>query len=251
MTIGICKFCGKEKELIKSHIIPKALYNLKINGPVIRVDVENKCLDRNTRQQNGAKEPLMCSECDNTIGKLDGYTNKVLNGAVPKLNTIKFIESCRCTSLTSDKFDIDKLRRFFISVLWRMSVASNPIPLGKYRDIALGILKGETPDDYDLFLPLIYRRITGENVDEMTVLLRCKYLGKTSYTFRFPGYEVVIIVNTKNSKSKEMMEIHKKQFNKNEVLIVDITKNTPLDHKLARLLFDCRDNTPGFKRPKQ
>lgn len=250
MVVGICKFCGQERELIKSHIIPKVLYRFAENGGVVEIDVKHMKINQNPQEQNGHKEPLMCKECDTAMGYFDGYVNKILNIEVPKLKQTKYLETTPCRSLTADVYDIDRLHRFFISLLWRLSVCSKPIPLGHYQDIALKILKNEIPDDYSLFVPLIYRRVTGGHVDNMTGVFRTKYLGKHAFIFRFPGYEVMIIVNTKHSSNPIAMEINQRQFTKEEVLIIDIDYNTPLDYQLAANLFKCRDNTPGLKRPE-
>lgn len=67
MVVGICKFCGKEKELIQSHIIPKVLYKFGENGGVVEVDVKHVKIN---------KEPLMCKECDTAMGYYDGYVIK-------------------------------------------------------------------------------------------------------------------------------------------------------------------------------
>ena len=158
MVVGICKFCGQKKELIESHIIPKVLYKLTELGSVVAVDTKNTRINVNPKEQNGHK----------AIGYYDGYINKILNIEVPKLEQTKYILTTPCRCLPAETFDIDRIHRFFISLLWRLSVCSKPIPLGKYQDIALKILKNEIPDDYNLFVPLIYRRITGGQVDNMT-----------------------------------------------------------------------------------
>lgn len=249
MKIGICKFCGKEKELIKSHIIPKCLLGIKNNGRLVNVNGQKKRIDVNPIHQNGVKEYLLCSDCDNKLGYYDCHVNNLLNIEVPKLKADRNLNGTICRSLTSDKFDIDRLHKFFISLLWRMSICSTPIPLGKYQEIAFKILKGDIPDNYNIFIPLIYRRVTGGHVDDTIFFGRRKYLGKHAYILRFPGYEVIIIINTENSTNKSDMEINKQQFSKDEVLIIDITKNTPFDYRLVKQLFECRDNTPGLKRP--
>ncbi len=249
MVVGICKFCGQKKELIESHIIPKVLYKLTELGSVVAVDTKNTRINVNPKEQNGHKEPLMCKECDTAIGYYDGYINKILNIEVPKLEQTKYILTTPCRCLPAETFDIDRIHRFFISLLWRLSVCSKPIPLGKYQDIALKILKNEIPDDYNLFVPLIYRRITGGQVDNMTGIFRTKYLGKHAYIFRFPGYEVMTVVNTKHSTQPDSMAVNQRQFTKDEILIIDIDYNTPLDYQLVSNLFKCRDNTTGLKRP--
>lgn len=248
--MSICKFCEQEKALIASHIIPNVLYQLEKYGVVVDIDVKNTRIKKDPKDQNGHKEPLMCRECDTVMGYYDGYVNKILNIEVPKLKHTKYLLGTPCRSLTADKYDIDRLHRFFISLLWRLSVCSKPIPLGKYQDIALQILKNEITDDYNLFVPLIYRRVTGGHVDNMTGIFRTKYIGKHAYIFRLPGYEVMILVNTQHNSDPASMAINQKQFTKEEVLIIDIDYNTPLDYYLVTNLFKCRDNTPGLKRPE-
>lgn len=113
MTVGICKFCGQEKELIASHIIPKVLYQLEKYGSVVDVDVKNTCIKKDPKHQNGAKEALMCKECDTALGYFDGYVNKVLNIEVPKIDKNKTFYDTPCICLPADKYNLDRLRRFF------------------------------------------------------------------------------------------------------------------------------------------
>ncbi len=248
MSKGICKYCGQERELIKSHIIPKALYQFDKLGGVVGINEKEQKLDKNPAFQNGINMPILCKECDNMLGKLDGYINRVLNGAVPKLQEYEYIDGSKCWKLSADKFDIQKIRKFFISLIWRFSVIDiKPLPLGKFSDIALQILKGEKPDNENLFLPLIYKRKTGGGVDTFTAAYRIKYLNKWAYDIRFPGYEIVIIINTENSSNKQMMESHKKLFNRKQILIVELDSPTPADYHLVRTLIASRNK---LKRKK-
>ena len=127
---------------------------------MVGVNTKKKRIDMDPRQQNGLKEPLMCAKCDTVLGELDGYANRILNKVVPKLPTQDFM-GVPARRLKSTEFDCEKLRKFFISLLWRCGVSSHGPKLGKYENIALKILKNELPDDKSLFLPLIYKKMTG------------------------------------------------------------------------------------------
>ena len=81
--INICKFCGKETKLIKSHVIPKCFYGIKKNGGLTQFDVKNITIDL-THHQNGYKEYLLCAECDNKLGELDNYAYNILYNVIPK-----------------------------------------------------------------------------------------------------------------------------------------------------------------------
>lgn len=242
MPIGICKFCGQEKELINSHIIPKCLCAINKNGGFVSVNEKENQIDMDAKHQNGIKEPLMCAECDTALGKYDGYANKILNHVVPKLETQKYMNGPIVVRyLKSSDFDYEKFRKFIISLVWRAAISSAGPNLGKYEDIALKILKGDIPDDQILFLPLIYRKIAGiPLIDNMLFCGHVKYLGKHTIVFRFPGYEIRVIVNTKHNSDNELMQQIKQSFDTNGIMITDITEKTPTDRQLVNQFLKCQ-----------
>lgn len=125
--MSICKFCEQEKALIASHIIPNVLYQLEKYGVVVDIDVKNTRIKKDPTHQNWAKEALMRKECETALGYFEGYANKVLNVEVPKIGQNKIFLGAPCICFMADKYDLDRLRRFFISLLWRLSICSNPI----------------------------------------------------------------------------------------------------------------------------
>ena len=52
MVKAICKYCGQEKELINSHIIPKSLCQTDKFGTMVGVNSVSKCFDHNPKHQN-------------------------------------------------------------------------------------------------------------------------------------------------------------------------------------------------------
>ena len=233
MLIGICKFCEQEGKLVNSHIIPKSFYRLKELGIAAQMDYKNLSIDVR-KHQNGLKEPLMCAECDNKLGVLDEYAHKIFFKVIPKLELIPYPFHKR-GSLQAKGFNYDKLRKFFISLMWRTSVSSDKFSLGKHEAVALNLLRYEVPDDDLLFLPLIYIKKTGSPlIDSMIGIFADKYLGKYSCRFRFPGYEVIIITNTRNSQNEERMAINREQFTRDEILVIDVGRRSPLDNELVQ-----------------
>ncbi|MBN2777232.1 MAG: hypothetical protein JXR36_06305 [Bacteroidales bacterium] len=209
---------------------------------MVGVNTKKKRIEIDAYHQNGIKEPLMCAECDNALGKFDGYTNRILNHVIPNLQPQGFMGGPVIVRyLKSDNFDYDKFRKFIISLVWRFSVSSNGPNLGKYEDIALKILKGEIKDDVNLFLPLIYRKITGISlIDDSTLCGHVKYLGKHTIIFKFPGYEIRIIINTKNSSDNELMQHFKTYSDINGIMITDVTEKTPTDNQLLNQFSECQ-----------
>jgi hypothetical protein len=67
---GICKLCSKEAHLQESHIIPKfAVKWMKQTGTnyIRRISAPNK------REQDGVKQRLLCSECEQRFSTAESY----------------------------------------------------------------------------------------------------------------------------------------------------------------------------------
>lgn len=236
---GICKFCGQEKELIKSHIIPKCFYQLKIRGPMTAIRPGSKDPIDKKNYQNGLKEPLMCTDCDNKLGTLDGYANRILAYAI-KNHPFRNVDDIKTYLMQAPDFDYAKLRKFFISLAWRASVSSESFHLGKYEAIALQILKDEIPDDKTLFVPIVFRKNTQTAVDNITMFATNKYCGKTACLVRFPNYEIAIITNTKHSNNEQAMQLYKSMLTPREFLVIETNFISPDDVKLINAIRGCQ-----------
>ena len=229
MTKGICKYCGQEKELCKAHIIPKSFYKLAENKTFWGVSSDGR-KDLKTCQ-NGFKDcEILCSDCDNIIGKYDDYAYKVFYSELlqyRRYGTPLFL-------MTNNQFDYKKLRLFFISLLWRASIsktdACSMIQLGeKYENLALRVLKGEIPDQEDLFHPIVFKKTDANKLSDVAMITRGKYSGQIKYSFIAPGYIFDCIVNTTPIKNDWV--IKSLSLNKNELAVIetdfDVTKAWP------------------------
>ena len=153
--VGICKFCGKEKELVQSHIIPKCLHATN-QGRMVGINATTK-FDMNPNAQNGYKERLLCADCDNKLGVFDNYAKKFFYDIIPNAPT-DISDGFNIYNIQSDKFDYEKLYKFFVSVLWRCSISSKRVDLKKYQQIAFDILTDKAQIQPDLFLPIICKK---------------------------------------------------------------------------------------------
>ncbi len=202
MTYGICKYCGEYKQLCSAHIIPKSFYNLKENKKFISLS-DNGTKDLITCQNGFKDDNILCSDCDKKLGIYDKYAKEILYDKIPKcrkFNTPLFL-------MTDEQFDYQKMRFFFISLLWRASIsqkdACSQISLGsKYENIALNILKDNIADDDSLFHPFIFKRTPKYKFHNVVVMSKGKYSGQWKSSFTFPGYTVDIITNTATIKNQ-------------------------------------------------
>jgi hypothetical protein len=207
---------------------------------MVAVDSQKQRIDKKN-YQNGLKEPLLCRECDNQLGILDGYANKILFDIIPNREVKVFNGPGKTYLLNATEFDYNKLRKFFISLVWRASICkSESFSLGKYEEIALKILKNEIPADKELFLPLIFRKNTNTSADRITAFFKGTLFGKHMCHFRFPNYEIAIITNTKNSADDNAMNNFKRMFSRDQILVIETTEKTSFDDKLISNVIEIR-----------
>lgn len=236
MVVGICKFCGQERELIKSHIIPKSFYRLKERGRFAAITPSDRRVDI-VYHQNGFKEYLMCSNCDGSLGNLDAYAERILFQEICN-HPFRTVDNIKTYLLQKSEFDYENLRKFFISLVWRASISSefNTFSLGKYEDVALKILKGELSDNADLFVPIVMRKQTQTPIDNISTCFRGRVLGKYACLIKFPDYEIKVITNTKDNNSPEIMRIYKSCLTPEEFLVMETDCATDYDVRLLEAI---------------
>ena len=239
MVKGICKYCDEEKELIDSHIIPKSLCRIDEFGPMIGVNPVSQKFDRNPKHQSGLKEPLLCKECDNLIGRLDKYASKVFKQIIPK-HKWNLVNGYPVYELLPEEVDYWTLKKFLISLMWRASIASDGIHLGKYEDIALKMIKDELPDNPNLFVPLIYVSRTRTSLDFANGIFGNKIRGKHIYIIRFPHYKIDVIPCVEHSKNPKEMEEFKTLFNKQHIIVQTSPFVLNEDRQCLEILERCK-----------
>ena len=196
---GKCKFCGQEKKLIKAHIIPRNFYLDYKNEKYLGVD---SISGKFTIQQNGAYDKnILCEDCDGKIlGEFDKEGYRVLFDEVYK-HILYSDKNTKIYYLTSENYNYEYLRKFFISILWRASISNvkefNDVHLGKYENLALKILKGE--EKYkDLFKTYIFKYPNNMDFSRFVFIAKSKIGNHNAYVINMAGYSINIIINGKN-----------------------------------------------------
>jgi hypothetical protein len=126
---GICKLCLEEKELIKSHIIPRSLLRKlsegeKFDGQIIAVHRDKP---RPTKRPGGTYDRLLCERCDRSLGIYDDHIQKFIA-------TTELILDPSGLGWTINNIQINKVRLFCMSYLWRASIAK----VKEFEDVSLG-----------------------------------------------------------------------------------------------------------------
>ena len=114
----ICRLCRENRDLRKSHIIPeflyKPIYDSKHRLPMFRSGRGTKGKPR----QKGIREKLLCEGCEQQLSRNEKYWHGVLFGG-----TEIYVQSFQDRWVLSN-LDYAKVRLFFLSLIWRMGVAS-------------------------------------------------------------------------------------------------------------------------------
>jgi len=133
-----CKYCGRLKTLVKSHIIPRSLCDINSSGI---------CDDE-----------LFCKDCEDKFMIYDAYAFKLLHEQGSQRKTVRD-EHGEVLGVYYETYDYNKLKLFFMSVLLRAGLSNvfffKHVKVGSY----LGLLKqaldtGQAPaaNDFAVFL---------------------------------------------------------------------------------------------------
>jgi len=117
---GICRLCERDSRLRESHIIPRSLIRLVRDKTLGNrfYELHNK---RRQTIQDGPKEFLLCDNCEQKIGSFEKYFIEAVHYG--RRGTRKK-QSDRV--LLIENLDYGRMKLFFLSLLWRMSISSRP-----------------------------------------------------------------------------------------------------------------------------
>lgn len=128
MKQGICKLCLATKDLCDSHALPNSAFKYifrQSEGKAIVLTDDNLTPIRTS--SDSWSNYLLCSDCEKILNDdFDQYGIAVFRGAIGKIKiTEEGISFCNV--------DIQRIRMFFLSLLWRISIS----PHDSYRNIDL------------------------------------------------------------------------------------------------------------------
>ena len=219
-----CRFCNQEKHLIEAHIVPKWAY--KLSGR----DKQNRHVLHNASKPYPIKSPIgvydkniLCGECDRQIGEYDEYGKDILTKTIPNHKREGFFE------ITDADYDYPRLKKFFISILWRASISSqeayNKVQLGPYEETAKEIIQGSKIGNNIFEIMLCkyththnYRHIDTKIHVSHLAPIKIKHNGINHYDMDFAGYKLLIKVD----KQKGLYPLNEFYLTQNKMKILEI-----------------------------
>ncbi len=190
MSIGICKFCGSKTKLVKSHIIPKAMYwelNDSQNRPSKLLSPFDGEFEK--RYPYGFYDYFLCDEHEKQFNDWDTYACTLLRDSQPKVMNNGWV---------FDEVDYTKIKLFFISMLWRAHIASNDffekIRLGPHENRLKNLITQENPSNPDDYAVVLWR---SEEILANAIIApyRERYEGISFIRFYLPKYMALIKVD--------------------------------------------------------
>ncbi len=154
----ICKLCGKDKKLIKAHIIPESLWPHRKHGGMQKVYSSiNKYYPK--RSPKGIYDTsILCEDCEKLFSPWDDYAKELLLSDIEK---DYIIEHGKKVCFEIKDYVYPKLKLFFISLLWRASVSTKEF----YQDVKVSNFENQLkkmiiekdPGDEDCFSVILGR----------------------------------------------------------------------------------------------
>ena len=121
MRNGICKLCLRRRQLCDSHALPNSAFNYIFRKNAGKAKVITDDVTTPARNSSDSWDvALLCEDCEKKLNrKYDAYGMAVFRGQEGKV---------RADHAGVEVMNIDRrrLRMFFLSVVWRVSVSDHP-----------------------------------------------------------------------------------------------------------------------------
>lgn len=149
-----CLLTGTEGKGVKAHIIPRSFYDLDYSQPVPLEIITNSEKGYNGKSFAGIYDPnIVTVEGERIFSGWDSYAHDLL--IRDRGSFTKRVSEGKVIALETPKYDYARLKLFYLSVLWRASVSTQPffqhVRLGPHEAIVKDALLNANPGDSDFY----------------------------------------------------------------------------------------------------
>lgn len=239
-----CKLTGIEGQAVKAHIIPESFY---INDP------DQKGLNKiitNTEGQYPKRSPvgiydtsIVTDEGERIFSPWDDYAADLLLGKKDKFK--KLYNDSECVAFQIDNYNYEKLKLFFLSVLWRASVSEHvffgKVDLGPHEVVIRNALLRNDAGDSDWYS--VNLSTWSDQSEGMMIMdpFKERYDGINYYRIYLDGYIAYLKVDKRIAKDP----LRSIQLSPNKPLIVvarELSKSKELPI-LRKIVIDNHNKT--------
>ena len=245
MPIGKCPLCLEEKTLIRSHLVPAALYKLIRTPESEPVIVTPNVVMQSSRQW---QDYLLCGKCDNLFNQEgEGWVLPLLakaDGSFPLYDILVKCAPCEVEGNSAlyaagknSEIDVAKLTHFAMGIFWKASVHSwsgektDPlVGLGKYGEGVRRFLRAE--GCFPEHMALIVGVSPPPQMPTFNMPYRGSAKGFHNFLFHVPGINFAL--NVGNLVSGDMKETCFASHRLHPILLKDLSgKNLAIDKGAA------------------
>lgn len=215
----ICKLTGKEDTPAKAHIIPESFYLIDkdVNEPSL-LATNSKGIYPKRSWKGIYDDSIVTQEGEKYFLKCDDYAFKLL---VEQFASAKPLElKGSIVGYMYDNFDYDKLKLFFLSVLWRAAVSSHPffkrVDIGPHLEIIRKAIIESDPGNSDFYSTVLALFDAGDERNWAKIMdpFKGRIADITFYTF----YLGNIVAYIKVDKRKARTPMREMQIDPNKPL---------------------------------
>lgn len=140
-----CRLCQNDKPLHNSHVVPEFFYKPSYDEKHrIYARIRGK-LAHMPPLQKGFREPLLCWDCEQKLSPYEKYNREILYGG------IEITGSQRGNRIELTDLNYKRVRVFYLSLLWRMSIAGHrfwkEVDLGRHEEKVSEMVLREDPGE--------------------------------------------------------------------------------------------------------
>lgn len=213
MPIGKCALCLRQKELVKSHLIPRAMYDYCRTADSEPVVMTSKVMMQSSRQM---QDYLLCFDCEGLLNREgENWLTPLLATIDKKFPLLDLLERLPPEVVDAEEQGVgyaafrnpevrtEKLIHFAMGVFWKASVhpwrgdSEEPlIELGPYRESIRTFLLGERP--FPSHMGLVVGLLPRENaLISFNQPYRTLAEGHHRYLLYIPGIQFVLHVGNR------------------------------------------------------
>jgi len=193
-----CQLCGCDKKLIEAHVIPRSFHEPLKEGGQIPIIITNKPGVYPKKSPIGVYDKeIVCEECEAIFSPWDDYGHTFLT---EEFEDARYIGSNGAKlAYNFGVCDYDKLKLFFLSVLWRAGVSKqqlfNKVQLGPYEEKLRQVILSKEAGGVEDFFVALSKFDAPANETGILNPDRTKYEGVNHYRLYLGGYMAIIKVS--------------------------------------------------------
>ncbi|MAE50956.1 MAG: hypothetical protein CMH27_04025 [Micavibrio sp.] len=214
-TQFVCKLTKKQGKAVKSHIIPSSFFMRQGDAPPLIMATGENVFPKKSRT-GLYDQALVIEEGEKYFDAPDDYAHKLLISGREQLHPL--IVEGKEVGLGLNSYDYEKLKLFFLSVLWRAAETSlgpfSRVKIGPHASKIRQMILDNDPGCPETYSVVLFRFAKVKSMKKGTVLFpyREKLLGCNWYRFFFCEYTALIKVDQRKTPDPyNLMQLNPKE----------------------------------------